>query len=103
MIQKRVVNVGLIGCGTVGMGVVKILEKNLPLLESKVGSQFRLTWICSRKPKKLPLKALHQPRLTSDWRVVVNDPSVDIIIELIGGYEPARSIILEALKNRKHV
>ncbi len=100
--NKNVVNIGLIGCGTVGQGVVKLLQRNLPILEEKAGGPIRLTWVCDREKRKMP-GGVHRPRFTNDWRTIVNDPSVDIVIELIGGYEPARTIVLAALKARKHV
>jgi homoserine dehydrogenase len=103
MIKKQTVNVGLIGCGTVGMGVVKILHKNMGHLEEKMGTRIRLAWVCDRGRKPLPSGAGSRPRFTKDWRDVVDDPSVDVVVELIGGYEPARTIVLSALRQGKHV
>ena len=103
MTKKDTVNVGLIGCGTVGLGVVKILEKNLALLEGRAGVSIRLGWICDRAKITLPAEMTQTPKLTDDWRHVVGDPTVDIVVELIGGYEPARTIVLAALAAKKHV
>ncbi|HOW28413.1 MAG TPA: homoserine dehydrogenase [Elusimicrobiota bacterium] len=103
MNEKKTVNVGLIGFGTVGQGVVKILDRNLPLLESKFGGQLRLTWVCDKYSAPLRRAGVHRPRFTRRWEDVVRDPSVDVVVELIGGYEPARTIVLSALRSGKHV
>jgi len=94
------VNLGLIGYGNVGSKVVKILQANLSLIESKVGTKLNLKKICDRDKKKL--KNLKIP-VTTRWEEVVNDPEIDIVIELIGGYEPARTIILSAIRKKKHI
>ncbi|MGQ0644002.1 MAG: homoserine dehydrogenase [Elusimicrobiota bacterium] len=101
--KKNVVNVGLIGYGTVGGGVADILRSHLAHLEGKAGAKIRLAWICNRSKKALPRLAPHAPRFTRDWRDVTSDPSVDIVVELMGGYEPARTAVLSALKAGKHV
>ncbi len=102
MTMKKTVNVGLIGCGTVGQGVVKIMQRNAALLEEKAGTQIRLTWVCDRIRRRLPPGA-NRPRFTQDWRQVMADPAVDVVVELVGGYEPARTMVLAALKAGKHV
>ncbi len=101
--KKEIVNIGLIGCGTVGMGVVKILQKNIGILEEKAGTRLRLTWICDKRKIPVQKYGVHAPQLTDDWRQLAHDPELDIVIELIGGYEPARTIVLESLKAGKHV
>jgi homoserine dehydrogenase len=99
---KRTVNIGLIGSGTVGTGFIKILQKNADLIEAKAGARLRLAWVCDRVRRPLPT-GRHKPRFTTRWEDVTSDPSVDIVVELIGGYEPARTIVLAALKAGKHV
>lgn len=94
------VNLGLIGYGTVGCGVVKILQTNLSLLENKVGTKLHLKKICDKDKKRLV--NLKIPT-TTRWEEIVDDPGIDIVIELIGGYEPARTIILSAIRKGKHI
>lgn len=94
------VNLGLIGYGTVGSGVVKILQTNLSLLENKVGTKLHLKKICDKDKKRLV--NLKIPT-TTRWEEIVDDPGIDIVIELIGGYEPARTIILSAIRKGKHI
>ncbi len=88
--------VAVIGFGNIGSGVVELLyEKGVPGLELSRVCDVDLT----RKRRVNPPANY----LTSDWHSVVNDPGIDIVVELIGGIEPARSIILESLKNGKDV
>jgi homoserine dehydrogenase len=103
MAKKDTVNVGLIGCGTVGLGVLKVFEKNLALLEQRAGATIRLVWACDKATIALPPDIRQTPTRTDDWRRVVGDPNVDIVVELIGGYEPARTMVLAALAAKKHV
>jgi homoserine dehydrogenase len=101
--KNGAVQIGLVGCGVVGNGVVRILQKNLALLESKAGTPFQLAWVASRRKKPLPPIGGVRPLFTKNWRDVVSDPAVDIVVELIGGEEPARTVILSALKAGKQV
>lgn len=95
--MKTSLNIGLIGYGTVGRGVVKILEKNKAIALRKSGVKINIKSICDLNP-------IDKPELyVKNFRDVINNPEIDIIVELIGGYEPARTVITEALKNGKHV
>jgi homoserine dehydrogenase len=98
------INVGLLGLGTVGAGVVQVLFSHREELEEKIGAPVVLSAIADRdleNPRKgLTLSELP---LTPDPVKVLDDPSIDIVVELIGGLEPARSFILRALANGKHV
>jgi len=96
------INIGLIGLGTVGTGVVKILRKNRDLLLKKLNVPLIL--------KKVAYKNLSRPRTVdlsgieiTNAEEIINDPEINIVIELIGGYEPAKTYILTAIKKRKHV
>ena len=88
------VRVGLIGFGTIGTGLIKIIQKEKQI-ELKYVADLDIT-----TPRSVNVdKAL----LTTDVSKVLNDPSVDIIVELMGGIQPAKKFILTALKNKKHV
>ena len=96
-------NIGLVGIGTIGSGVVKILQKNAGLIEKRTGIRLNLKRICDLNldsAKKLGLKS---EQLTKNFDELINDKDIDIIIELIGGYEPARGFILKAIEHGKHV
>ena len=95
--EKKCINVGLIGYGTVGKGVVKILEENKKIALRKVGKPIKIKSICDLNP-------IDRPELyVKNFRSIIKDPEIDLIVELIGGYEPARTIIIESLKAGKNV
>jgi homoserine dehydrogenase len=95
--MKTSLNIGLVGYGTVGKGVVKILEKNKAISLRKSGVKINIKSICDLNP-------IDKPELyVKDFKDIINNPEIDIVVELIGGYEPARTVITEALKNGKHV
>jgi len=98
------INVGLLGLGTVGAGVAKVLLSHRDELEEKVGAPVVLRAIVDLDPAS-PRKGLNLSELplTTDASKVLDDPEIDIVVELIGGLEPARRFILQALANGKHV
>ncbi|MCL2145193.1 MAG: homoserine dehydrogenase [Endomicrobia bacterium] len=95
--EKKCINVGLIGYGTVGKGVVKILEENKKIALRKVGKPIKVKSICDLYP--IDRTELY----VKNFRNIIKDPEIDVVIELIGGYEPARTIIIESLKAGKNV
>ncbi|MDR2067053.1 MAG: homoserine dehydrogenase [Endomicrobium sp.] len=95
--KKKFINIGLIGYGTVGKGVVKILEENKKIALRKVGKAICIKSICDLNP-------IDKPELyVKNFKDIIKDPEIDLIVELIGGYEPARTIIIESLKAGKNV
>lgn len=97
------IGLGLIGLGTVGVGTVKIIEKNKSQIQKRVGAELSIVKFCDKFIKTKPEIGLAPGKIEPDYKKLLKDPSIDIIVELIGGYEPARAIILEALKSGKHV
>lgn len=97
------IKIGLIGCGTVGAGVVKILKKHHELFAKKFGIQLTVKRICDKNPAISKKLHLERGVFTTDPDQILNDPEISVVIELIGGVHPAREIILEALKQKKHV
>ncbi len=100
----REVRLGLLGLGTVGAGVVKLLQSERPLLEERAGCRLALAGVADLDVSR-PREGLDLARLplTTDAGRILNDPSIHIVIELVGGLEPARSFILRALAAGKHV
>ena len=94
---------GMIGLGTVGAGVAKILSESRPPLVDKTGLDIRLHKVAVRDLKKSRALALDPSLLTTDAMSVATDPEIDILVELIGGIEPARTLLLAALKSGKSV
>src|SRR5579883_1957024 len=89
----RSVSIGLIGLGTVGAGTVKVLLEHQRELERRLGCKLKLKTICSRSIVQRDLSWLGQPvEITPDWKQVVRDPEIDIVIELVGKLPTARAI-----------
>ncbi len=97
------INIGIIGFGTVGCGVVKILQDRAALLSKRCGALVKIKYACDADIKsKRPVK-LKGAELTKDAYKIINDPEVDIIVELIGGIHPAKEFIIAAMKKGKHI
>ena len=97
------IQVGLIGFGTIGTGVVKLLNGNAQLLTEKLGTRLNLKKIADLDITTDRGVALASGVLTSNVDEVLNDPEIAVVIELIGGYEPARTFVLRAIANGKHI
>ena len=97
------VNVGLLGLGTVGGGTFNVLNRNAAEIVRRAGRGIQITHAAAREydPQRLP--GIESITVSSDAFAVVDDPAVDIVVELIGGYEPARELVLKAIANGKHV
>lgn len=97
------VNVGLLGLGTVGGGTHSVLTRNAEEITRRAGRGIQISIASARSISPERKKQFAGVKLTQDSFEVVNDPDVDIVVELIGGYEPARELVLQAIKNGKHV
>lgn len=96
------VTIGLIGFGTVGSGVYNIIKNNGDLIQQRTGLQLKIKTICDLRTD-IVAKAVKGITVTDNWKEVINDKHIDFVIELIGGIEPAKKIVLEALKKGKSV
>ncbi len=103
MKEKEIINIGLIGFGVVGTGVVKILRHNEETLYRQTGKRFILRKIVDKDISRPRDVEVPQETLSTDIEGVVTDHEIDLIIELIGGYEPARTCIITALRHGKDV
>ncbi|GJL69350.1 MAG: homoserine dehydrogenase [Nitrospirales bacterium] len=101
--MKNAIQVGLIGFGTVGTGVVKILQENAGLIAKRVGVPVSLVRIADLDVTTDRGVSVAQGVLTTDVRGILDDPAIDIVLELIGGHEPAKRFILQALERKKSV
>ncbi len=99
----RTINVGLIGLGTVGSGVVEIFERHAEHFRTRAGVDVRLTRFADRDESAAGRLGLPAGSFANDWRSVVDDPDVDIVIELIGGTGVARDVVIAALDAGKSV
>ena len=96
-------NIGLIGAGIVGGGVVKNLTRNADLIADRLGMRINLKWVCDKDESKLKNLPIPANTLTPDAQTVLRDPDVHVVIELVGGTGFAKTIILDALARGKVV
>ncbi|GLI38878.1 homoserine dehydrogenase [Geobacter hydrogenophilus] len=97
------IKVGLLGLGTIGTGVAKLLMTNADLIAAKVGARITLKKIADLEVTTDRGIALPAGVLTTNADEVLTDPEISVVIELIGGYEPAKRFVLKAIENGKHV
>ena len=96
------IRVGLIGFGTVGKGLAQALLEQKERLEQRAGLTFTLATVADIAIESLPAE-FNEITLTADANDIFTDPTIDIVVELIGGMEPARSFLLKAIEHGKHV
>ncbi len=101
--RNRSVKAALLGLGTVGMGVYRVLRMQEDEMEDKLGSRVELKYILIRNREKAAKKLTDPSPLTTSWETILQDGEVEVVIELMGGIEPAKTYILEALRAGKHV
>ncbi len=99
----KTIKVGLLGFGTIGTGVVKVFQQNMDILRQRLCCALELVKVVDRDITEDRGVQLADGILTTDVEEVISNPDIDIVIELIGGYEPARSFILKAIAQGKHV
>ncbi len=98
------VNIGLLGLGTVGGGTVTVLSRNGEEIARRAGRGIRISHAAARAYDPDRIEGLGDiGRIGDDAFAVVDDPDVDIVVELIGGYSPARELVLRAIANGKHL
>jgi homoserine dehydrogenase len=95
------IKVGLLGFGTVGSGTFTVLKRNQEEIKRRAGRGIEITRVAVRTPAKA--QAAEGVAITDDFRAVVDDPSIDIVCEMIGGTGFARELVLRAIANGKHV
>ena len=97
------IKVGLIGFGTVGSGVARVLQKNSRLIEKRMGAKLILKRIADIDLRTDRGVKLRPGVLTQRVEDVIKDPEIDIVMELMGGVEPAKTFILKAIRKKKHI
>ena len=98
----RKIKVGLLGLGTVGMGVYKLLQRRADTMTQTVGAQVEIKKILVHNKNK-KREGVDETLLTDNWKEIIEDDEIEIVVEVIGGIEPAKTMILEALKAGKNV
>jgi homoserine dehydrogenase len=101
--EGTTVRVGLLGCGNVGGALAQLILGDAAGIEARTSLRLELAQVAVHSPARERPVTIPEGRLTHDAASVVHDPSIDVVVELIGGIEPARSLILDALKSGKPV
>lgn len=102
MSKYKEIKVALLGAGTVGGGVYKLVERRVAEMPDKVGAELKITKVLVKNLQK-KREGIPSEVLTDDWEGIIHDPEISIVIELMGGVEPARTYILQALEAGKNV
>jgi homoserine dehydrogenase len=97
------VRIGLLGCGTVGGGVIQLLKANAEYLAQTVGAPIEVARVLVRAPDKERVRELDRKLLTTDPEAVLGDGSIDVFVEVMGGVDPARAYVERALDARRSV
>lgn len=101
MAEKLIV--GMAGFGTVGSSVYQVLKRNAALIHARAGKQIEIKRVVCRKTDKVILQTQGNVIASNDLNSIIDDPSISVVIEVMGGIEPAKIFILNALKNGKDV
>ena len=102
-IPLEAAKVGLLGLGTVGGGTATVLLRNADEIQRRLGRNIELTHIAGLGIADQTIVDAGKVKLTEDAFEVVNDPDVEIVVELIGGYTLAKDLVMKAIENGKHV
>lgn len=97
------IGIGVIGAGTVGGGVIEILRASQEAISARAGVEVRLAHVAEKDAARLAQFDLEGVTVSGDGERLIEDPHVDVVLELIGGLEPAKTFILSALRSEKHV
>lgn len=103
MAEPREIGVGLLGLGNVGSGVVKLLSDNQQAIATRLGARVVVRKIAVRKAEKRRLVDVDKKLLTTDVNEVIDDPGVEIVVELVGGEDEARGYVLRAIEKKRHI
>ncbi len=97
------INVGLLGIGTVGGGTFTVLSRNAAEITRRAGRPIQISVVADKNQELARQVTGGACRITDDAFAVVNDPEVDVVVELIGGYGVAKELVMQAIANGKHV
>ncbi len=101
--ETKVLSVGILGLGTVGGGTYKVLTRNAEEITRRSGVQIKVIQVADRNIEHAKANVAAEVAVTDDAFAVVNNPAVDVVVELIGGYTLSKDLVLKAIANKKHV
>lgn len=102
-VDEAVIRIGLLGCGTVGTSLIGLLSGQRDVIRARTGLTLEVTRVAVRDVSKPRDVELPHAAFTDDAASVVNDPEIDVVVEVMGGMEPARTLLLDAIRNHKPV
>ena len=97
------VAVGLLGLGTVGAGVVRLMKERAEAIAARAGRRVEIKWAVVRDPKKRRAAPIDEIEVVTDPRRVIDDPDVSVVVETMGGTDPTLQVVLDALAAGKDV
>ena len=97
------IQVGLLGIGTVGTGTYRVLQRNQEEIRRRAGRGIEITMVADLDTERARAVVGRSVQVVADARLVIANPDIDIVVELIGGYGIARTLVLEAIAAGKHV
>lgn len=100
--MKKIVNIGIIGFGTVGAGVYELIKNNSGTIAQRSGIDLRIKTICDLNPSRIKIESA-ETGITEKWTDITGDSDIDIVVEVIGGTNPAKEIIIDSLRKGKSV
>ncbi|MSZ55501.1 MAG: homoserine dehydrogenase, partial [Actinobacteria bacterium] len=101
--SSSIVRIGVLGCGNVGAAFIQLVERQADVIEARTGVRLQIARVAVRNVSRDREVQLPDGVVTRDAESVVKDPTVDLIVEVIGGIEPARELIATAIANGKPV
>lgn len=101
-VWMKKIKIGLLGLGTVGTGVYKLIGRRADIMDKTIGAELEIKKILVHNMNK-KREGIDPSLLTDDWREIIEDDEIQIVVEVMGGMEPAKTIILEALRAGKNV
>lgn len=96
-------NIAVLGCGTVGAGVIKLLMQNREAISKRAGEEINVKKVLEKDKDKCRRLGLPEESICTNYAEIVDDPDIEVVVELIGGIDPAFTFIIEAMQKGKHV
>ncbi|MCQ2751749.1 MAG: Gfo/Idh/MocA family oxidoreductase, partial [Coriobacteriales bacterium] len=99
----KTIKLGLVGCGTVGTGLIEILKTHTKDFANKLGVSLELAKVTSRTKERILAAGVSEDKICFSYKDIIDDPEIDIVVELIGGTTAAYDVCMDALNAGKHV
>lgn len=101
--MAEIIKIGMAGFGNVGSGTYAVLKRNGEEIARRAGKKVEVKRIVVRNPERVVPLVDKGVEISTNWKDLVEDPEIDVVVEVMGGIEPARSLILAAIEKGKHI